>query len=581
MSISDLIHIEVCAQKTPVVEEATRLLALEIAERCGASTVSAPTKVSLELSDGIGREGFCIEDAGPAHIRISGNDERGLLYGVGKFLHTSLMGDGQFVPSTWRGTSVPDKELRGIYLATHFFNWYHVAPIEDIERYMSELALWGCNALMVVFDIKLFQSINDPEAREIAERLNAVLAAGKRVGMRPALTICANAGYAGSPKELWAEAAGIRYGRKIWDLCPSKPRARELLLEAFDERLQAFGDVGIDIVTLWPYDDGGCSCEKCSPWGSNGFLKISEPMSRRFHQLNPGGTVILSTWAFDSWADDNGKALVEWEGLKQALAEKSDWVDYVMTTERIVKDPKLDPSRRYKLDEGAPGGRPLVDFPEISMYGMDPWGVFGANPFPTHLETQWHKISEHIAGGIAYSEGIYEDFNKVLTLQFYWSQDADPMEVVHDYAAYEYAAEAAADVVRAVEILEENHQHLLMCVTGGEEQFHENVIKAGAPDRPYEFRVKTGALSRAEECLDILEAVDRALSQRARTSWRWRLLLVRARLDVELKRNDTLPNPNCEPFFRELRTLYCAQEKTEDRHLYFPLADTLERMFNQ
>jgi hypothetical protein len=465
-------------------------------------------------------------------------------------------------------------------LATHFFNWYHVAPIEEIERYMCELALWGCNALMVVFDIKLFQSINDPEASEIAERLNAVLAAGKRVGMRPALTVCANAGYAGSSKELWAETAGIRYGRKVWDLCPSKPRARKLLLQWFDERLDAFADVGIEIVTLWPYDDGGCSCPECSPWGSNGFLSISEPMSRRFRQINPNGTVILSTWAFDSWADENRNAMVEWEGLKRALAEKSDWADYIMTTERIVKDPNLDPSRRYRLEEGAPGGLPLVDFPEISMYGIDPWGVFGANPLPTHLATQWHKIADHVAGGFAYSEGIYEDLNKVLTLQFYWNQDTNPLEVVHDYAAYEFSEEAATEVVRGVEILEENHEHLLMCISGGNEQFHENVIKAGAPDGPYEFRVKTGALSRAKECLDILEGVDRALSRRARSSWRWRLLLLRARLDVELKRNNKLPNSKCEPHFHELRELYCAQENREDRHLYFPLADTLERMFN-
>ena len=61
-----------------------------------------------------------------------------------------------------------------------------------------------------------------------------------------------------------------------------------------------------------------------------------------------------------------------------------------------------------------PGGFPLLNFPEISMWNQGPWGGYGANPFPNRLQQRMNEIKGKLSGGFPYSEGIYEDLNEVI-----------------------------------------------------------------------------------------------------------------------------------------------------------------------
>ena len=93
---------------SPVVENIGRVFTRQVQQRCDAkvlATGEAPVLVELAIAPGIGAEGFRIEDRPGGGTRIVGNDERGLLYGVGKFLRTSRYDQGGFTPGTWRGTS--------------------------------------------------------------------------------------------------------------------------------------------------------------------------------------------------------------------------------------------------------------------------------------------------------------------------------------------------------------------------------------------------------------------------------------------------------------------------------------------
>ena len=100
----------------------------------------ADCSVDLEIAKGIGTEGYRIEDVSRGRVRILAEDGRGLLYGGGKFLRTNTYHQGSFRLGNWRGTSLPEKKVRSIYFATHWFNFYHEAPIEKIERYAEDLA---------------------------------------------------------------------------------------------------------------------------------------------------------------------------------------------------------------------------------------------------------------------------------------------------------------------------------------------------------------------------------------------------------------------------------------------------------
>jgi hypothetical protein len=37
--------------------------------------------------------------------------------------------------------------------------------------------------------------------------------------------------------------------------------------------------ISLGFIVMWPYDQGGCTCSHCAPWGTNGFLKVAEPLA--------------------------------------------------------------------------------------------------------------------------------------------------------------------------------------------------------------------------------------------------------------------------------------------------------------
>lgn len=142
----DSIRMMIQKNSSLVIKRIATVFKRQVTQRCKTKVITsgdALLLVELTLSPEIGIEGFRIEDHPRGGVLIVGNDERGLLYGVGKFLRTSRYDKDGMTPSTWRGTSMPEKPVRGIYFATHFHNFYHDAPVEKIETYVEDLALWG------------------------------------------------------------------------------------------------------------------------------------------------------------------------------------------------------------------------------------------------------------------------------------------------------------------------------------------------------------------------------------------------------------------------------------------------------
>lgn len=527
------------AEQTSLVSAAEALLRRTIEERTGIIPLRAEpslARIVLAIGAGIGEEGFRIEGAVGGPVRITGNDERGLIYGIGKFLRDSRLEKGAFTPGSWRGVSVPQKKVRGMYFATHFHNWYHDAPVEDIVRYVEDLALWGCNALTVWFDMHHYSGMNAPEARTMVERLHAILAAAQAVGIRPGLTMLANEGFSATPAELratnakdqngyFAEPCGF-YGAEI---CPNAPGGTDLILKLRTDVLDAFRDIRLEYFMIWPYDQGGCTCGQCAPWGTNGFLKTAEPVARMLRKRFPDAKIVLSTWYFDRFVKG------EWAGLQDAFAKnKPDWVDYLMI------DGYWD-FPAYPLEHGVPGGFPVLNFAEISMATMFPWGGFGANPWPRKWQADYRKTTHLLDGGFPYSEGIYEDLNKVLQFQFGWSPEREAVDIVREYAAGYFCPEQADAIVEAVMMMDE------MSGISMEEK------PEGLRFRHWNPPVK------AEACFAIMDRVDRVLPEGVRRSWRWRILWLRAALDLEIKRNEGKPSEVAAGYFRELVELYHAR----------------------
>ena len=528
------IRIELPATRTPVVQTIGQVLGRQVESRCGAGVTTegeADQVVMLEIRPDIGREGFEIASAGQDAIRVTGNDERGLLYGVGKLLRMSRCRQGEFIPGAWTGVDVPEKDVRGAYFATHYRNFYHAAPIEKIERYLEDLALWGVNTLVAWFDMRSYSGIADADAQEMIARLRAILQAGRNLGMSLGMVVLANEAYANSPEELRAEPP-VGRGHGGVELCPNRPGAVELMLKQFEEEFDAFSDMGLNHLWIWPYDTGGCGCRRCAPWGANGFLYMAEKISKLFHRFFPDGAVTLSTWLFDRRTNQG-----EWEGLAKAFEKPPDWVDYIMAGSTEAAFPE------YPLRHGVPGGLPLLTFPEISMYDMTQWGGFGANPLPNRLQKIWDSVGTRVAGGIPYSEGIFDDINKAVVNRHHWNSSG-AADTVREYAAFEFSPDVAGDVLSAVALMEKNNRHhLTLSKDGGE--FGQCEI--AHPDC-------------AEECHALMASAGRRLTPRARNSWRWQMLLLRAQLDLELARSRGRHTDRVEDLLQQLARLRHAED---------------------
>ncbi|MEN6357084.1 MAG: hypothetical protein ABFD83_08385 [Armatimonadota bacterium] len=522
-----LTSINIISGSNEIEKSIAGILAKRIREQSNTRIVAdcaADVNITLKIVRGVGAEGYTISDDPHGGIDIVGNDERGLLYGVGKFLRTSRF-DGGFVASKWRGSSKPTCPVRGIYMAVHFNNFYEAAPADKIEQYLEDLALWGMNSVAFHFPPQQFDGFDDPSARRNIDKIRALMQTAKHLGLDVGLIECPNIGFKNAPKEYYYQPFPDdlhRRGNLGTLLCPSKPESRKYLLNQWDELMNKFSDTKLDFFIAWPYDEGGCGCDQCWPWGAKGFLSLSKEIAGMFRSKFAGGKFILSTWMYDT--PDAG----EWEGLAKAMTNES-WVDYIMADAH-------EDFPRYPLDHEVPGKLPLINFPEISMWGQGPWGGYGANPLPERFQRLWNQASNKLSGGFPYSEGIYEDINKVICLQLYWDKNRPAKDIVKEYISSEFSPEVVEKVAQAVDILESNHRR---------ERIGENSVKAW----------------------ELIKEADARLRDSVRSSWRWRIIYLRALIDCKMyKTGGKLHDPVLKDAFAQLTDIYYAQEAFTSVH---------------
>jgi len=507
--------VEVAEGAGPVEQRAAALLADCVRERTGSAPLPSPTAATrctvviggagaqlprFVAGLGLRSDGYRIlaQPALRGRIYVVGQSPSGVVAGVGALLRAMRFEPGAVRVPEMDLSDAPELPVRGIYFATHFGNFYHAAPLEDVDRITEEFALWGGNELVVWFDMHHFRDFADPAAQTHLARLRHFADTAHGIGMRFGLTFIANEGYDSSPEALRADGnTGTAHYHR--ELCPSKPEGLALIGRWQAEVLDAFPTV--DLAWTWPYDQGGCACPDCAPWGANGFLKASEQLARLYNERFPDGRLWLSTWLLDQV-----NARGEYDGLLAYMArEKPQWLDGIIvgTHGDWIPEPLL---RRPD-----PGRYPLAAFPEISMYRMNPWGEHGANPLPGFCSRLAEDLRGQVAGGWPYSEGIYEDLNKFFWARFFWRPDAATEDTLREYASHYLGDEVASDALRLFILMEQTHARDGWRVTDP---------------------------SGAEEEWRLAESIDSRIPEWARRSWRWRILYVRAAIDGLLASGD-------------------------------------------
>ena len=101
--------------------------------------------VTLVIDEKLGE--FCGKKEGNV---LSAGSHSQLLDVAGRFLRNPKMKDDVFVSH---------KKMSGMYFATHFQNYLDAAPMEELYRYIEDLAFWGMNTLKIWFDMHHFKNM--------------------------------------------------------------------------------------------------------------------------------------------------------------------------------------------------------------------------------------------------------------------------------------------------------------------------------------------------------------------------------------------------------------------------------------
>ncbi|MBE6605264.1 MAG: hypothetical protein E7639_06145 [Ruminococcaceae bacterium] len=469
-----------------------------VCDRITAEFTKGGMAVELQIDKTIpDKESFLIRGEGESWTVI-GSDELGLYFGIGKFLHTAKWDEYSFIPKATNGVVAPDCRFRAMYFATHFYNFYHAGTAQALKEYVDDMLLWGYNTILGIIPVITLNE-EDPNFSLEVDRVKRIFNAAKERGMRTGILICANQGFMDAPAELSSELPddlSFRgdLGRNI---CISKPGGLSYMRRVWQKMLQAFKQEGLEYIVTWPYDEGGCGCKDCRPWGARGYLNACIELRKEALSLYPNASFIVSTWAFDVPENEG-----EYEGLYQRLTGDMSWVDFLM----------VDAHReypRYPLEHKLI--KPIVNFPEISMWALSPWGGYGANPLPERFQRIWNESKHILDGGLPYSEGIYEDISKIQFAGYYWCKERPWTDILAEYINYECSSDAtvitdALELMRSIEI---NHTR---CA-------RPNLLQP--------------QMDVAEKAKELAEKIDSKLSDKRKNSWRWRILYMRAILDYK------------------------------------------------
>ena len=509
-----------------------------IKERTPVSSLAATLKVRFCIDPSLeGESAEILVKKGKAVIR--GARFRAVVAGAGELLRAISYGEKTFcIPDTVLHFA-PAKPFRQVYFGRHFDNWYHRAPADKMLRYIDDMALWGMNAVHTILNYPAVDAVHAAESdkEEFAAVSKALAARVRELDMDLTVSGGGNVAPSDMPSEYRATLnTDWRRGGNEWCVCPEIPGALEYLLNVKKGHIGQLSGLPVSGIEFWPYDEGGCGCPLCSPWGGRGYVKLIERYRHLFDEAFPGCLKLVSTWCFD---DD------DWDLFYEFLRNQ-DWVDYIVTDSH-------GEFPEYPLKHPLPEGVKLITFPEISMWGRYPWGSFGAIATPQRFERLFRQAEGISSGCQLYSEGLFEDLNKFVVNGLYKNPSMHADDLLREYARYEFPGCDVDDFVGFVHVLEDTHETY---VEGTEnDYFVKNYIVKGP----------AGELDRRRavcaENLALAEKMERQMLPSVRSGWRWRVLKLRAVIDDQLYSTRQLHNPVLDAAYMELVGIYCAEEQ--------------------
>lgn len=409
---------------SPLEKKAVTVLVEEVEKRSQIRWPVSQTRppagtpaILLERGSGPA-EGFRIRTEGDT-VTVSGNDARGLLFGVGKLLRQlRIRRQSITLPDGYQITTAPKIPLRGHQLGYRpKTNAYDGWTVPMWDQYMRDLAVFGTNAIELI----------PPRSDDDADSPHFPL----------------------PPMQMMIEMSRLAdsYGLDVWIWYPamdpdySDPKTVEAAVKEWGEVFRQLPR--IDAVFV-PGGDPGHT----QPRHLFALLERQTQNLRRYH---PKAQMWMSPQGFNQeWMNEF------YELMKGGPA----WL------RGVVFGPQVRPSYG-ELRERIPRRYPLRFYPDIthsihSQYPAPDWdtayalteGREGPNPRPVTQGQIFRLNKDYGIGFLTYSEGCNDDVNKFVWSGLGWDPEANVVDILREFGRYflgDTYAEAAAQGILALE----------------------------------------------------------------------------------------------------------------------------------
>lgn len=405
---------------------------------------------SRPAAEGYGLRSF--DNGGAAGVEITGNDERGVLFGVGGLLRAlEMRRDFVTLPGTLNIQTAPKYALRGHQLGYRpKTNSYDAWNVRQWESYIRDLAIFGANAIELI----------PPRSDDAADSPHFPL----------------------PPMEMMVEMSRLaqEYGLACWIWYPAMDAdyANQATVAA---ALQEWGEVfrklpRIDAVFVPGGDPGHTEPRH--------LMALLEKQTANLKKYHPKATMWVSPQGF------NAPWMEQFFGL---MDKQPAWLTGIVFGPQVrVNLPEL----RQRI----PKRYPIRFYPDITHsinaeFTVNDWDVAyaqteereGINPRPLDQAQIFRGLQPFAdAGFLTYSEGCNDDVNKAVWSALGWDPQANMIEVLRDYGRYFIGPDMADAFAQGLLALERNWRGPLLTNASVDvtlAQFQDLERKASPPQK--------------------------------------------------------------------------------------------------
>jgi hypothetical protein len=365
---------------------------------------------------------------GASLVRISGNDSRGVLFGVGRLLRELEITRQRIVWARPRDiASAPAQRLRGHQLGYRpKTNSYDGWDLRQWEQYIRDLAVFGANAVELIPP----RSDDAPDSPHFPLPQMEMM-----VGMSRLLD---------------------EYGLDVWIWYPAldedynDPAAVDFAIKEWGEVFRRLPR--IDAVFV-PGGDPGHSAPRV-------LLNLLEKQTANLHQYHPKAQMWVSPQGFST------QGLNEFCDYLQK--EKPSWLSGVVHGPQVRN---TVPELRRRIPERYP----IRQYPDIThslrcQYPVPDWDLaYGLtearepiNPRPEGEAHIFRAFAKDSVGFITYSEGCNDDVNKMVWSALGWDPTQRPIDILREYGRYFIGARDGEAFAHGLLALERNWQGPLL-----------------------------------------------------------------------------------------------------------------------